>query len=364
MESILNVDDYTPGRYARTQMLRRAGFDVREAATGKEALQKAVEFLPSVILLDVNLPDISGFEVCKQIRRNPKTFATTVLHISATNVHSHQQVEGLECGADSYLVEPVDPLVLVATIKAFLRARQAEEALRRSNEELERFAYRVAHDLTEPLRTVITHSQLLQRDLAPQLNPNNVKGFQFVIDAATRMQSFMDGLLLYAKVTHSGGQIGEFDCEAILAQITADLKTTISESGAQITHDPLPTIAADPGLEQVFLNLISNAIKYRREGLRPEIHISGRSDGDAWLFSIRDNGIGVDPHHQHDIFRMFHRMHGREIPGSGIGLAMSKKIVEAHAGSIWVESEPGRGSTFYFRLPKTQAMPATTGTGH
>jgi len=352
MESILNVDDYTPGRYARTKVLQQAGFTVREAATGKEALQQAIEHQPSIILLDVNLPDMTGFEVCKLIRKDPKIIGTTVVHISATNVQSHQVVEGLDCGADSYLVEPVDPMVLIATVKAFLRARQAEEALRRSNEELERFAYRVAHDLREPLRTIITHTQLISRDLGPQLSASSAKGFSFVIDAATRMQSFMEGLLQYAQVTHADEQIGPFDCERMLARITADLKATISASGAQITHDPLPEIVADPGLEQVFTNIISNAIKYRRESVKPEIHISVQGGGAGWIFSIRDNGIGINPLHKVDIFRMFHRMHGREIPGSGIGLALTKKIIEAHGGTIWVESEPGRGATFYFRVPK------------
>ena len=171
MESILNVDDYSPGRYARTKVLQHAGFKVREASTGEEALAMAEEFLPPIILLDVNLPDMSGFDVCKLIKRNPKTGAATVLHISATNIQTHHQVQGLDCGADSYLVEPVDPAVLIATIKAFLRARQAEEALRRSNEELERFAYRVAHDLNEPLRTMAAHTGLLKRNLA-RICPN------------------------------------------------------------------------------------------------------------------------------------------------------------------------------------------------
>ena len=150
---------------------------------------------PSLILLDVNLPDMSGFEVCRQIRKDPKTGSTTVVHISATNIQPQQQVEGLDGGADSYLVEPVDPDVLVATIKAFLRARQAEEALRRSNEELERFGYRVAHDLSEPLRTMIAHTQLLGSNLGPQLTENSSKSLNLVIDAASRMQTFIDGLL-------------------------------------------------------------------------------------------------------------------------------------------------------------------------
>ncbi len=352
MESILNVDDYIPGRYARTKVLRQAGFSVREAGTGREALREAIEHQPSIILLDVNLPDMTGFEVCKQIRKDPKIFGTTVVHISATNVQSHHQVEGLDCGADSYLVEPVDPAVLVATVKAFLRARQAEEALRRSNEELERFAYRVAHDLSEPLRTIIIQTQLLNRELAPQPNSNTSRSFDFVVDAASRMQSLINSLLEYAQITHVAAEIGPFDSEAVLTRIKADLKALIGASDALITHDPLPMVAAESSLQQVFQNLISNSIKYRQENLRPEIHISCRTVGDRNLFSVRDNGVGIEKDSLENIFRMFHRMHGPEIPGSGIGLALSRKIVEAHGGSIWVESEPGKGSTFFFSLPK------------
>lgn len=355
MESILNVDDYGPGRYARTKVLQQAGFAVWEAATGQEALRSLAEHKSPVILLDVNLPDMSGFEVCRQIRNDPKTFATTILHISASNVQAHHQVQGLDSGADSYLVEPIDPAVLIATIKAFLRARRAEDALRRSNEELEWFGYRVAHDLSEPLRTVMAHTQILELELGPKLDQNSSESLRFVVDSARRMRLFIDDLLRYAQVTHATEQMTRFDCEAMLAQITANLGAAIRASGAQVTHDRLPAVAADATIEQVFQNLIDNAIKYAREGVAPEIHISARSDGVSWVFSVRDNGIGIEPGYKNDIFNIFRRLHGPDVPGNGIGLALSKKIVEAHAGKIWVESEPGAGSTFYFTLLKEPA---------
>ena len=164
--SILNVDDYPPGLYARTKILRQAGFEVMEATTGNQTLKLAFEHKPAVILLDVNLPDMHGFEVCRRMRTNPALAASTILHISASSIQEQQQVHGLNTGADGYLIEPVDPAVLVATIKAYLRVRQAESALRRSNEDLERFAYRVTHELNEPLRTITMHGQLLENRLA------------------------------------------------------------------------------------------------------------------------------------------------------------------------------------------------------
>jgi len=363
VESILNVDDYSPGRYARTKVLQQAGFIVREASTGKEALQLAAAHNPSLILLDVNLPDMSGFDVCQLIRKDPKISSTTVIHISATSIQPQQQVEGLDCGADSYLVEPVDPDVLIATVKAFLRARAAEEALRRSNEELERFGYRVAHDLSEPLRTMISHTQLLERNLGPQLPQNCSESLNFVIDAAGRMQTFIERLLTYAQLTHVTGQVARFDSEAMLESTLSNLAATISDRGAQITHDALPEIMADPALEQVFQNLISNAIKYHRAGVPPKIHISARTEPDGWVFAVADNGVGIDERQKENVFQIFRRLHGREIPGNGIGLALSKRIVEAHGGSIWVESVPGVGSTFYFRIPKQPAVPPVCATG-
>jgi signal transduction histidine kinase len=357
MESILNVDDYGPGRYARTRILQRAGFNVLEAATGMEAIEIARTQSPALILLDVNLPDINGFEVCRIVRQTPRGANAAILHISASNIQPHHQVTGLEGGADSYLVEPIEPAVLIATVKAFLRAREAEEALRRSNKELEQFSYRVAHDLTEPLRTIITHTQLMDAARRTQPPPDTAESMHFVVEAARRMQVFIDGLLAYSRVTHEGGEAQDFDSAQLLAVARADLSAAIQESGATLTNGNLPLINVAPGFEQVFLNLISNAIKYGKPGIAPLIHVEAQEDGDEWIFSVRDNGIGIESRYQDYVFQPFQRLHGREIPGSGIGLATVRKIVEANGGSVWVESEHGEGSTFCFRLPRTSRTP-------
>lgn len=354
MPVILNVDDYTPGRYARTKMLRQSGFKVCEAATGADALIAALECNPALVLLDVNLPDMSGFDVCRQLRQNPTTAFTTVVHLSATSIEPDRQVEGLEGGADGYLVEPIEPAVLVATIRALLRARKAEEALRRSNEELAAFGYRVAHDLNEPLRTMTALTQLLSRTLGPQLSGSNADNLHLVVEAAGRMQAFVDGLLAYSHSNHTQEKV-KLNCESILAGVRADLAESIKASGAVITHDPLPVLLAEPALEQVFQNLISNAIKYAKPEVPPLIHISAHLDGDCWEFQVRDNGVGIDSRQHNNVFQVFQRLHGQEIPGNGIGLALAKRIVEAHSGTIWVESEPDKGSTFYFRIPSNPA---------
>lgn len=356
--SILNVDDYVPGLYARTKILKQAGFDVIEATTGSQTLQLVVQHRPSVVLLDVNLPDINGFEVCRRIRLNPALAATTILHISASSVQEQQQVHGLNTGADGYLIEPLDPAVLVATIKAYLRVRHAETALRRSNEDLERFAYRVTHELNEPLRTITMHGQLLENRLAGKLDDEAQQSFQFMQDGVRRMRAFIDDLLRYSQSTHAGSDVRPLELEALLAEATSSLSAAIQESGARITHDPLPTLVIDSRIENVLQNLISNAIKYARKGVPPEVHISAKRENDQWVIAVRDNGIGIEPKYQSTIFQVFHRLHGKDVPGTGVGLSLAEKIVETNGGKMWLESAPGSGSTFYFSIPQSDRAAA------
>jgi two-component system, sensor histidine kinase and response regulator len=356
--SVLNVDDYAPGLYARTRILKQAGFDVMEASTGHQSLKLAFEYKPAVVLLDVNLPDMHGFEVCRRMRTNPALAATTILHISASSVAEQQQVNGLNTGADGYLIEPLDPAVLVATIKAYLRVRQAESALRRSNEDLERFAYRVTHELNEPLRTITMHGQLLEQRLAGTLDHDALKSFQFLQDGARRMRAFIDDLLRYSQSTHAGSDVRPLDLETLLGEVMNSLNAAIQENGAKITHDPLPLLVSDSRIEHVLQNLISNAIKYSRKDVTPEIHISAKAEAEQWVFSVRDNGIGIEPKYQGTIFQIFQRLHGKDIPGTGVGLALAQRIVETNAGKMWVESTPGVGSTFYFTIPQTSGAGA------
>lgn len=224
--------------------------------------------------------------------------------------------------------------------------------LARSNADLEQFAYVASHDLQEPLRMVASYTKLLEKRYQGRLDSDADEFINYVVDGATRMQQLINSLLEYSRVGTRGRDFASISCEAVLDQVLTNLAVSIAESGAAITHDPLPTIVADDlQLTQLFQNLVSNAIRFRSEQ-PPEIHISGeRRDGD-WLFSVRDNGIGMEPQYFDRIFIIFQRLHTRaEYSGTGIGLAICKKIVERHGGCIWVESELGKGSTFYFTLP-------------
>jgi two-component system, sensor histidine kinase and response regulator len=352
-EIILNVDDYPPGLYARTKVLRQAGFTVLEATSGSETLKLAADHSPALVLLDVNLPDIHGFEVCRQLRTNPALAATTILHISASSTQGQHQAYGLNTGADGYLIEPVEPAVLVATINAHLRAREAENALRRSNEDLERFAYRVTHELNEPLRTISMHAQLLAGRLSGKIDPEEMRSFEFLREGVHRMRSFIDDLLRYSQATHAGNDLKQVDLEDVFREAIISLGAAIQESDARISHDPLPVLIAAAGIEHVLQNLLSNAIKYSRKEVTPEIHVSAKLDGDTWRFAVQDNGVGIEPQYQQSIFQIFQRLHGMDVPGTGIGLALAQKIVEANGGTMWVESQPGIGSSFYFTIPQS-----------
>ena len=226
--------------------------------------------------------------------------------------------------------------------------------LERSNQELERFAYVASHDLQEPLRTVTSYVQLLQLHYKGQLDSDADEFIGFAVEGAARMRALIKDMLDYSRVDTDGAAFQPADCQPVLERVLANLQTAIEESGATVTHDPMPTVMADATqLEQLFQNLIGNAIKFQGDR-PPTIHIGAERHGDrsAWLFSVRDNGIGIEIEYAERVFHLFQRLHTRDkYDGTGIGLAMCKRIVERHGGQIWVESEPGQGSTFYFTLP-------------
>ena len=223
--------------------------------------------------------------------------------------------------------------------------------LARSNEELEQFAYVSSHDLQEPLRMITSYLQLLQRRYQGNLDDKADRYIHFAVDGASRMQNLINDLLEYSRVTRSDREAKTTNCEFILNQVLSNLKLMIKDNKIAISHDPLPDVIADPTeLAQVFQNLILNGIKFRSEEA-PKIHIAAERKANKWVFSVQDNGIGIDPQYSERIFEIFKRLHTREqYTGTGIGLAICKRIVERHGGRIWVESELGKGSIFYFTL--------------
>jgi light-regulated signal transduction histidine kinase (bacteriophytochrome) len=229
--------------------------------------------------------------------------------------------------------------------------RQASE-LTRSNSELEQFAYVASHDLQEPLRMITGYTNLLAKRYGGKLDQDADDFIGFAVNGAKRMHVLINDLLSYSRAGNNRNRLTQTNCEETLARTLASLQAAIEESGAAITHDDLPTVMADrTQMDQLFQNLIGNAIKYRGAD-PPQIHVGCQRDGGWWVFSVRDNGIGIDPRYSERIFIIFQRLHTRdEYSGTGIGLAICKKIVERHGGKIWIESELGQGTTCYFKLP-------------
>jgi len=225
-------------------------------------------------------------------------------------------------------------------------------ALTRSKEELEHFAYAASHDLQEPLRTVSSFTQLLEQRYRGKLDEKADRYIQFAVDGANRMQGLLQDLLTFSRIGTRGQPPAPTDSGVALRRALSSLASAIARNGAVVTAESLPVVMADPGqLEQVFQHLIDNALKYRSPETAPSIQVSARLEKDRWIFSVRDNGIGIDRQYFERIFVIFQRLHSKNrYPGTGVGLALCKKIVERHGGQLWLESTPGQGSTFFFTL--------------
>ncbi|HBA59539.1 MAG TPA: hypothetical protein DCZ92_01690 [Elusimicrobia bacterium] len=240
----------------------------------------------------------------------------------------------------------------VGMVHDITEQKKAEAEIRRSNESLEQFAYVASHDLQEPLRVMGSYSELLGRRYQGKLGSDADEFIGYIVDGAKRMQNLINDLLTYSRVGCADKNGGEVDCNAALARVLSGMRNAIAESGAAVTHDSLPVLTGcESDFVQLFQNLISNGVKFRGPGA-PRVHIKAERQGSDWLFSVKDNGIGLEPQYKDRIFVIFKRLHAKnDYPGTGIGLAVCKKIVEAQGGRIWVESEPGKGAAFYFTLP-------------
>jgi PAS domain S-box-containing protein len=251
------------------------------------------------------------------------------------------------------------PLRSVGTVQDVTELQRAEEELKRtlaelqrSNADLEQFAYVASHDLQEPLRMVSSYTQLLGERYRGKLDDKADKWINYAVGGAATMQQLIEDLLAYSRVRTRAQPLAPVESQAALDQALANLRLAIGESKARVTHDPLPRVTADGDqLVHVFQNLIGNALKFRGAE-PPRVHVGAERQGPEWVFSVRDNGIGIDPQYFDRIFAIFQRLNPRDkYPGSGVGLAICKQVVERHGGRIWVESQPGQGSTFHFTMP-------------
>jgi PAS domain S-box-containing protein len=287
--------------------------------------------------------------------------------ITSRSMGTPGAVWGLRASGEEFPVEASISQVEVAGQKFYTvilrditERKRAEEKLKqtltelaRSNAELQQFAYVASHDLQEPLRMVASYTELLARRYQGRLDADADEFIAFAVDGANRMQRLINDLLAYSRVDTRGKAPEPTDAGAALTEALANLEAAMAENEAVVTHDPLPTVPADETqLVQLFQNLVGNALKFR-SARHACIHVSATQQGKEWVFSVQDNGIGIEPQYAERIFVIFQRLHTQaDYPGTGIGLAICKRIVERHGGHIWLESQPGQGATFYFSLPK------------
>lgn len=307
-----------------------------------------------------------GRELPVDIRLSPVWRDAGLLVVAAiTDVSEYKRMEEKLRAWNLHLEQEVAQRTTALEERAGELERTNAE-LRRSNADLQQFAYVASHDLQEPLRQIASFTQLLARRYRDRLDGDADEFIGYVLGGAQRMQRLIQALLSFSRLGTHGGDFAATDCNDLLDSVLSDLKMSIDESSAVITREALPAVHADPlQLRLVFQNLISNAIKFRDQTRRPEVHVGAQNRDGEWIFSVHDNGIGIAPEHIERIFVIFQRLHSvSEYPGTGIGLAICKRVIERHRGRIWVDSKTGHGSTFYFTLPGGSLPEATDGASH
>ncbi|MBK9053294.1 MAG: PAS domain S-box protein [Chloroflexi bacterium] len=346
---------FNPAALILTSLMDGRILDVNEAYTQLLGYQRAEVVGRSGLELNIITNPEERAEVTRRLREtgSVRNYETVVYHRAGKKHHVLASLEPMEVNGERCILSALYDITERKEAEALLEQTMAE--LRRSNHDLEQFAYVASHDLQEPLRAVAGMVQLLRQRYGGQLDDRADEYISHAVDAAARMQTLINDLLTFSRVSTKGQTFAPVSGEAILQDAINSLKVAIAESGALITHDPLPTFLGDARqLTQLLQNLISNALKFRGEAV-PHIHIRAEeSDGEASV-AVQDNGIGIAPEYFERIFVIFQRLHTRrEYPGTGIGLALCKKIVERHRGRIWVTSQPGMGSTFFFTIPTSQ----------
>jgi signal transduction histidine kinase len=363
--SLLLVDDQEANLSALEAVLEPFGEHLVKARSGREALERLLQTDFAVVLLDVQMPGMSGFDIAALVRARDRTRHTPILFLTAISQTDADVRRGYELGAVDYVFKPIAPEILRAKVAVFVelhrRRRQetlAREELARSNRDLEEFAHVVAHDLQAPLRGVTSHLESLAKHEG-SLEDRDRRHLDAAVADAERMKQQIRDLLAYARARNREAVPEPTDAAAVLREVLGRLRVPLEETHAQVTHGPLPVLLVDPTeLAQVLQNLVENAVKFHGAAA-PRVHVSAERTGEHWRFSVADNGIGIAAKDSERIFGVFQRLHTREeFPGTGIGLALCRRLVEHRGGRIWVESKNGAGSTFHFTLPASPVAAA------
>ncbi|HEY9646317.1 MAG TPA: response regulator, partial [Chroococcidiopsis sp.] len=360
---ILLVDDTPDNLRVLSAMLTNQGFEVRKALNGQRAIASVQADPPDLILLDIKMPEMDGYTVCQRLKSDPQTQEVPVIFISALD-DALDKVRAFAVGGVDYVTKPFQEIEVLARIEHQLRIQRLQrqlveqnQELARSNRELEQFAYVVSHDLQQPLQSVTGFVRLIQLKHQAYLDDVALDYLNRIHDTGSRMQHLIQDLLAYSKVSNQPQEMQPIDCNLLLEKVLQNLQIAIANKQAVLSYDTLPTVmGTETQLIQLLQNLISNAIKFTHPNVTPHVKISAIKQDNQWLFGVHDNGIGIDPNSIERIFEIFQRTQSaKNYPGTGIGLATCRKIVENHGGRIWVSSQLNAGTTFYFTIGAASA---------
>ncbi len=357
---ILVVEDSESEQQLLCDILQDEGFAVVGCSSAAEGLQHVQGKEFGVAVVDLRLPDLSGNQLLERIREQDDE-VRVIIYTGAASYDSVK--EAINLGAFAYVEKLSDPSELLRHVHRACRERvdryatDLEEAvaarteeLARSNRELEDFASVVAHDLRSPLLTISGYSQILNEEYEGILDGEGRQYISSIVGGVQRMNRLIEDLLDYSRLGRAAEPTDCIDLNAVLEQVKENLAATIAENDARLVVSPLPTLPGNhTQLVQLFQNLVANGLKFRRE-VDPQLCVSAAESDNCWTFRVEDNGIGIEPKDFERVFQVFQRLHGEAYTGTGIGLAVCKKIVERHGGRIWLESEPNQGTTFFFTL--------------
>lgn len=368
-QRILVVDDNEAERYLVCRTMTRAGYEVLEAVSGDEALTRIAEE-PDLVLLDVHLPDVDGFAVCAQMRADERFAHVPILMMSAQYYSAEYQAHGLDVGADAYLTHPIEPDVLLSTVRALLRVRAAEMQVRRVNAglatqvhagtarlaelnaEMSAYTRSLARDIQEPLRRVQGFLGLLRRRLTPIEDAQIDRYLTIIASESDRVSKLVEDLAGLALSEGRELRLTAVPLTQLVVQVRSDLEPVLRGRKIEWQVEPLPVATGDILLlRQALTNLMHNAIKFTQDRERAVIEVGGEALGGEVVMWVKDNGVGFDQSDAGRLFEVFQRLHGDAFEGAGVGLANVRRIASRHGGRVWATGHPDRGATFFIALP-------------
>lgn len=361
--NILIVDDRKENLLATEKVLKSLNAPIFKASSGNEALSLMLRHRFAIVLLDVQMPEMDGFETAMLMREHESMHGVPIIFVTAISKEERYASQAAEIGAVDYIFKPINSEILKSKVKVYLdlyaqhqQIMQLNEILRQSNEELERFAYICSHDLQEPVRMMNIYGGLLKEKYNGLLDEKGARYLQYITDNAYRMQKMIQDILTFSRIGREKIRIETVNCNDIAQEVLVEFEAAINEKSAGIAYKGLPTVETSTTLIRVLLqNLIGNALKFQDGNTSPEINIQAEWKKDGWLFSVSDNGIGIDPAFKDRMFTIFQRFHRKEdYPGTGIGLSTCQKFIQLYGGNIWFESTLGQGTTFFFVLPQKE----------